>query len=195
MKEIEQPITLFKKWLNEELALTKVRIPTAVCLSTIGTDNYPNARFVSFKEIADDSFVITGPLNSKKGIEIIENENVALTFWWTETEKQIRIQGCAKTISDALADKYFSERKRESQIISIVSNQGQELKIINDLENEFKSINSSSEGKDLKRPKSWGGFFIYPKRIEFLSFKESRFHDRKLYTKLNDEWEFMQLQP
>ncbi|SHN13530.1 hypothetical protein SAMN05216269_11511 [Flavobacterium xinjiangense] len=38
------PLEIFNQWFDEELKLTKVRIPTACCLSTIGTDNYPRYR-------------------------------------------------------------------------------------------------------------------------------------------------------
>ena len=75
------PIEYFNKWFNEELQLTKVRIPTACCLSTIGTDDYPNARFVSLKGIINNSFIVTGPVTSRKGIEINRSSKVALTFW------------------------------------------------------------------------------------------------------------------
>ena len=51
------PIEYFNKWFNEEFKLTKVRIPTACCLSTIGTDDYPNARFVSLKGIFENNFL------------------------------------------------------------------------------------------------------------------------------------------
>jgi pyridoxamine 5'-phosphate oxidase len=61
---------IFQSWLQEELNLTQVRIPIACCFSTVGLDNYHNARFVSLKEVSDDSFVITEPLNSRKGLEI-----------------------------------------------------------------------------------------------------------------------------
>src|SRR5690606_31919825 len=108
------PIAYFNKWFQEELNLTKVRIPYACCLSTMGTDGYPNARFVSLKEVTESSFVVTGPIISRKGIEINTNNKVALTFWWTETERQVRIQGDATTISGKLADKYFAERSRDS---------------------------------------------------------------------------------
>ena len=50
-----KPIEIFTQWFDEELKLSKARIPTAVCLSTIGIDNYPNARFVSYKELIDNS--------------------------------------------------------------------------------------------------------------------------------------------
>ena len=36
------PIEIFKEWYKEELRLTEVRIPTTVCLSTHGTDEFPN---------------------------------------------------------------------------------------------------------------------------------------------------------
>ena len=42
-----------------------------------------------------------------------QNPKVALTFWWTATEVQVRIQGLANQIPATDADKYFRERDRE----------------------------------------------------------------------------------
>src|SRR5215212_7345014 len=134
------PIEYFNNCLNEERNLAKARIPTACCLTTIGTDGYPNARFVSLKEIIENNFIITGTLTSRKGIEININNKVALTFWWTETERQVRIQGNATIISEKLADKYFAERNRDSQIVSIVSEQGQDLINMETLNNKYQNI-------------------------------------------------------
>ena len=61
------PIEIFRKWFDKELNLTKVSIPAACCLSTIGIDNYPNARFVALKGIVNDNFIVTGTLTSRKG--------------------------------------------------------------------------------------------------------------------------------
>ncbi|WP_242928465.1 pyridoxine/pyridoxamine 5'-phosphate oxidase [Pontibacter vulgaris] len=189
------PIMIFQRWLQEELNLTQVRIPTACCLSTIGLDNYPNARFVSLKEVSDDSFVITGPLNSRKGLEINLCNKVALTFWWVETERQVRIQGEATQISKTLADKYFSERNKDSQIISIVSKQGHVITDVDGLIEEYNRIEQSSGNNKLRRPEYWGGYTIKPARIEFLEFKTTRFHNRDLYTIENQKWVLQTLQP
>src|SRR5699024_11464413 len=110
----KEPYQKFKEWFDKESALTKVRIKTACCLSTIGIDGYPNARFVSLKDITREGFIVTGTTSSKKGIEIETNNKVALTFWWTETEKQIRIQGDAQRISDKHAERYFKAQDRKS---------------------------------------------------------------------------------
>lgn len=188
-----KPIEIFTKWFDEELKLSKARIPTAVCLSTVGIDNYPNARFVSYKELIDNSFIITGPLNSRKGIEIENNDKVALTFWWTETERQIRIQGVATKISEQLADKYFNERNLNSQAVSSICEQGKEIDNLEQLEKKI--LEKVSERSKIIRPNNWSGFSIKPIRIEFMEFKKTRFHDRKLYEIENGEWTLKQIQP
>ena len=188
-----KPIEIFTEWFGEELKLSKTRIPTAVCLSTCGIDNYPNARFVSFKELIDNSFIITGPLNSRKGIEIENNNKVALTFWWTESERQVRIQGTATKISEQLANKYFKERNLNSQAVSFICEQGKEIYNLEQLEK--KVLEKVAGNNKINRPKNWSGFSVKPIRIEFMEFKKTRFHDRKLYEFENGKWNLKQIQP
>ena len=189
----KQSIELFLEWYKEELELSKVRIPSAVCLSTIGLDGFPNARFVSFKEVVDNSFVVTGPLRSRKGAEIENKPNVALTFWWTETERQVRIQGTTSKISDELADMYFNERSRNSQAVSAICQQGYEVGNLDEL--EMKIVEKVAESTPIQRPEYWSGFLIKPIRIEFMEFKKTRFHNRKLYEMENSEWRMKHIQP
>ncbi len=72
----------------------------------------------------DNKLIITGSLKSRKGIEINTNNKVELNFWWTETERQVRIHSNATVISGQLEDKYFTEHNRVCQIVSIVCEQG-----------------------------------------------------------------------
>ncbi|MBA2500349.1 MAG: pyridoxamine 5'-phosphate oxidase [Chitinophagaceae bacterium] len=189
------PIEQFSEWFKEELKTTKVRIPNACCLSTIGIDGFPNARFVSLKDIVNNNFIITGPITSKKGIEISTINKVALTFWWTETERQVRIQGSATKIEEELADKYFAERNRDSQIVSIVSKQGQEMVSIETLIKKYENVALRFANEPLTRPENWGGYMIDPTRIEFLEFKPTRFHTRRLFEMINGQWMMKQIQP
>lgn len=193
MKIKTHPLQLFSEWFHKEMTLTKVQIPSAVCLFTNGIDGFPNARFVSFKELRNDAFVITGPLNSRKGIEIESNAKVALTFWWTETERQIRIQGVATKISEQLADNYFNERDAYSQAVSLICEQGKEIDNLELLEKQV--AEKIVEKTKITRPENWGGYDITPIRIEFMEFKKNRFHDRKLYVKENNTWILRQIQP
>ncbi|AHM62353.1 pyridoxamine 5'-phosphate oxidase [Flammeovirgaceae bacterium 311] len=152
------PFLLFQDWYGKELLQSAVSIPSACCLSTIGLDGYPNARFVSLKEVKNDAFIVTGPVNSKKGIEIQQYPKVALTFWWANSERQVRCQGNVVEIADFEADKYFSERSRESQIVSCVSEQGKVMEDLEFLNEKYKEKEFQLQGKVIIRPANWGDF-------------------------------------
>ncbi|MDX8572113.1 pyridoxal 5'-phosphate synthase [Elizabethkingia sp. HX QKY] len=188
-------VSLFNNGLEREMQVHKQKLSYACCLSTEGLDGFPNARFVSLKEIRNEEFVITGTLTSRKGEEINYNNKVALTFWWPETQQQVRIQGEARLISGSVLDSYFSERNRESQIVSVVSDQGKELHDLNELILKFDAVANNTEISEIRRPDNWGGYAIVPFRIEFLVFSESRFHDRTLYERKDQIWQKKKIQP
>ena len=189
------PLQMFEKWFSEEEKLNNLKLPAACCLSTIGLDGYPNSRFVSLKEIANESFVITGPLNSRKGSEIENCSKAALSFWWTSTERQVRIQGDVSKLSESNANIYFEERNRDSKIVSSIFEQGKKIKSIAYLQKYFSEQKIELENKEIKRPVNWGGIYIKPIRIEFMEFKKSRLHERTLYQQINNNWEMILLQP
>jgi pyridoxamine 5'-phosphate oxidase len=189
------PFDLFKKWHSEEIAHTALKLPNACCLSTIGLDSYPNSRFVSLKEVSDDSFIITGSLGSRKGKEMEINSKVALSFWWATTERQVRIQGDASLISTAKAKYYFKNRSRDSKIVSSIFEAGEESESIAYLQQHFAQQKEELDDKEIEMPKNWGGIHINPVRIEFMDFKENRLHERELFKRINESWEKVILQP
>ena len=191
----DEIISLFNNGLEREMQVHKQKLPYACCLSTEGLDGFPNGRFVFLKEIKNEEFVITGTLTSRKGEEINYNNKVALTFWWPETQQQVRIQGEARLISGSVLDSYFNERNRESQIVSVVSDQGKELHDLNELILKFDTVANNTEISEIRRPDNWGGYAIVPFRIEFLVFSESRFHDRTLYERKDQIWQKKKIQP
>jgi pyridoxamine 5'-phosphate oxidase len=189
------PIQLFQRWYEQELRQSNVSIPSACCLSTVGLDGYPNARFVSLKEVSEEGFVITGPLNTRKGMEIQNAAKVALTFWWAVSERQVRVQGDAVKIADADADKYFSERPRNAQLISKVSDQGNAITNLELLKQKYQEAATLLQNKKIARPPDWSGYVVHPIRIEFMEFKASRFHERVLFTRTAAGWNKQLLQP
>jgi len=189
------PFQLFHDWYREEQKQSGTSAVSACCLSTTGLDNYPSARFVSVKGFADEAFIVTGPLTSRKGLEIMQSNKVAITFWWTATQRQVRIQGNATKITDRQADTYFTERDAEAQIVSLISEQGKPLQNMDLLKKKFGDAKLFFSGKRIPRPGNWGGYAIHPVRIEFMEFKKSRFHERSLYQLVNRQWAVTQIQP
>lgn len=192
---MNHPIELFNTWYQEELEKSTLQLPAACTLSTIGLDGYPNARSVSLKEVLNDAFVITGPLNSRKGAEMLQMPRAALTFWWTETMRQVRIQGDAILLPSKKADTYFQNRDHDFQLVTELSQQGVPINDIQSLEREFLKEREARKNQPIPRPEFWGGFSIKPIRIEFMQFENNRFHKRSLYEKVDSEWQISTLQP
>lgn len=194
-KKYMDPITQFKNWYQHQLDNTTRDIPSACCLSTIGLDDFPNARYVSLKGVVDSKFVVTGPLLSRKGQELSRNPVAALTFWWPETSRQIRMQGRVTPIDESLANTYFEGRSTASKIVSLVSRQGQETEQLDALKATYEHTLTSRKGHKIQRPENWGGFFIDPIRMEFMNFRNSRFHERTLAIKNEEGWVWSEIQP
>jgi len=189
------PIDLFNSWYKAELQTSTDVIPSACCLSTIGLDGYPNARFVSLKEVMNGCFVITGSIGSLKGKEIAQCSKVALTFWWTGTQKQVRIQGEASLLSTEISRKYFHQRPLDAQIISSVSKQGHPLESMESLQKKFFAFKRPERQEEIPPPDDWGGYSIKPVRMELMTFKENRMHERWLYHLKDEHWTEQLIEP
>lgn len=189
------PLILFSRLYKEHLKVSALELPGACCLSTIGLDGFPNARFVSLKEVKKEGLLITGSTSSIKGIEIESSNKVAVTFWWPDLEYQVRIQGLADRISGKLADKLFRERPLEARIVATISRQSEEISYPESLEKELEAARINHQKKGVRRPEDWGGYLIKPLRMEFLQFKSSRLHIRKFYQMHDNKWTFSFLQP
>ena len=179
-QEYPEPIDTFAHWIQEYVSITKNTYPSACVLSTQGLDGFPNARNVSLKSIEKPYLIITGSTLSRKGKEIDAHPKVALTFWWEETKRQVRIQGTASVISEEDALFFFNDRSYESQIVSTISTQGAPAKELELLRVRFRE--SVKRQQPINKPAHWSGWKIKPYRIEFLEFNDSRFHNRVLYT-------------
>lgn len=189
------PLKKFESWYTDERELSQLRLPAACCLSTIGVDGYPNARFVSLKEVTPAGFVITGTLASQKGIEMEQKPTAALTFWWTATERQVRIQGDVIEISKEQATQYFKERNTDSQLVSTVFDQGKTIKSFEVMQALFQQKKEKLDTSTIEKPKNWSGICIQPKRIEFMDFKTSRLHERIVFEGEIGNWKSYFLQP
>ncbi|MCF3108500.1 pyridoxal 5'-phosphate synthase [Niabella sp. CC-SYL272] len=188
------PLELFNSWYQEERKASGVMLPGACCLTTLGLDGFPNSRFVSLKEVKEGRFVITGPMDARKGQEMAAAPKVALAFWWPVTGKQVRIQGIATPITPSAADLYFAERDRAARIVSTICTQGKPVAAYDLMWAQFQqALMDKTAGN--KRPENWGGYAIAPVRIELMIFSETRLHDRNYFEWKEDRWTHQKLQP
>jgi len=120
------PINQFEQWFNEALA-AKLHEPNAMTLATATTNGKPSARVVLLKGFNQHGFMFYTNYLSRKGKEITKNPQGAITFFWAELQRQVRIEGTIEKLSKEDSERYFHTRPKGSQIGAVVSPQSQEI--------------------------------------------------------------------
>jgi len=189
----KEPIKLFQIWFEELCKSNSVLEPNAMTLSTVDNEKKPRNRVVLLKKFSKKGFVFYTNYNSKKGIDINNNPNVSISFFWPSFERQVIIEGICTKISNEESDKYFYSRPIDSQIGAIISDQSSEIPNRDYIENKFDSF--KSDNTEILRPLNWGGYIINPINIEFWQGRKNRLHDRILYYKNDNSWLFKRLSP
>src|SRR3954466_7081755 len=120
------PIKQFDIWFNEAVE-AQLHEPNVMTLATATRDGVPSARIVLLKGYDDNGFMFFTNYLSRKGKEITKNPLGAITFFWGELERQVRIEGTIEKLSKEESDKYFQSRPKNSQLGALVSPQSQEI--------------------------------------------------------------------
>lgn len=189
------PFGQFQKWFDQALAAQLLE-PNGMTLATIAPDGKPRARIVLLKNFDERGFVFYTNYESHKGQELTQTPWAALVFWWTELERQVRIEGRVEKVSDAESDAYFHSRPVGSQLGAWASEQSQVVSSREVLDRRLQELKEKYQDRDIPRPPHWGGYRVIPTAIEFWQGRPNRLHDRLQYQRLEDgTWGIERLSP
>ena len=189
------PIDQFEKWWTQAIA-GQIDEANAMTLATASADGIPSARIVLLKAFDKNGFVFFTNYESFKGMELAENPKACLVFFWKELERQVRITGLVKKVSEKDSDDYFFSRPQGSQVGAWTSPQSRVIESREWLDNEYLKRANDFQHKKLVRPPHWGGYVVAPVIIEFWQGRPSRLHDRIQYTLQEDgNWRIERLAP
>lgn len=190
----KSPFLQFEKWF-EDAKNAQVMEPNTMILATSSKESIPNIRAVLLKIFDTRGFVFFTNYQSDKAKEIEQNPQVAAEFLWLDLERQVRVIGQCEKISYAESLGYFLKRSRGSQLGAWVSQQSRVISSRKLLSMQVEKMKEKFANKEIPLPDFWGGYRIVPQKIEFWQGRESRLHDRILYTKRAQEWEITRLAP
>jgi pyridoxamine 5'-phosphate oxidase len=189
------PFIQFETWFQEAVT-AKTLEPNAMVLATVA-EGKPSARVVLLKGLNTEGFVFFTNYTSRKGVELAENPHAALCFNWLDLQRQVRIEGVIKKISETDSDAYFYSRPFSSRIGAWASPQSQIIPDRSILEqNTVQLTQKYADTEGVPRPAHWGGYVLLPTSIEFWQGRSSRLHDRIRYKKQeNGDWKIERLAP
>jgi pyridoxamine-phosphate oxidase len=188
------PMGQFALWFGEA-ENAGISLPNAMTLATATPDGTPTARVVLLKGVEKGGFVFYTNYDSPKGQQLAQNPKAALTFYWNDLARQVRIEGNVSKVSAEETEAYFHSRPHGSQLAATVSAQSTILANRAELEVKHKVLEAKYEGGVVPVPAFWGGYRVVPHVIEFWQSGMYRLHDRFRYTLQNGEWVIDRLSP
>jgi pyridoxamine 5'-phosphate oxidase len=187
------PIRQFQNWFDRAVTEHSSGEVNAMILATADKKGRPSSRTVLLKGVDERGFIFYTNYESRKGRELAENPNAALTFYWPNSEQQVCVAGKVSKIPVQESENYFKSRPRGSQLAAWASNQSDTVPDRATLDKKWDEMDAKFP-KDIPLPPNWGGYVLKPERIEFWQGRVNRLHDRFCYTRQPDNsWKLERL--
>ncbi len=188
-------LSQLKGWI-QDAEQSEPNDPTAVCLSTLGHDGFPDSRMVLARIIDERGFAFFTNHQSKKGEDLLAYPKASMCFHWKTLRRQIRLQGLIEICSEQESDDYYNGRARDSRIGAWASEQSRPMGDRSELLGRVALFEDKFNGIDNPpRPPHWAGFRLIPHKIEFWQDGEFRLHDRMVHTWNGTSWDVIKLYP
>lgn len=188
------PVNQFKRWFDDAAA-SGMKLPEAMTLATATSDGKPSARVVLLKAVDKEGFVFYTNYRSAKARDLEANPNAALVFYWSQFDRQVRVEGTVERVSTEESHSYFKTRPRESQIGAWASPQSDVIERREVLDARVAELEQLYCDREIECPEHWGGYRLKPRRIEFWKGRLGRLHDRVVYEKAGENWKISRLAP
>jgi pyridoxamine 5'-phosphate oxidase len=189
-----EPVSLFVSWLGEAID-AKVIEPHVMTLSTVDAQGRPDSRALILKDVTDGNWQFATSATSAKGADLAADPQAALSFYWREQGRQVRVRGRVSIADRATRDADFLARSDAARIASLVGRQSAVLGDPAELAREMEAARQRlADDPQLVAP-DHTVYVLTPNEVEFWQGDHRRQHIRLRYRRSGPGWVTERLWP
>lgn len=174
------PHELFVAWMDEAIEAGLLAAHAAT-LSTADAAGHVHARTLLVKDVTADGWWFASQSTSPKGRDLAANPHAALTFFWPELGRQVKVTGSAAPAGAEASRADFLARPDASRAAGLVNHQSEPLASLREYDQAFaEALRTVSADPELAAP-DWTAYVVTPTEVEFWQAPDDGPHTRLLY--------------
>ncbi|MEU9701611.1 pyridoxal 5'-phosphate synthase [Streptomyces sp. NPDC047981] len=183
-----EPSELFLAWLTDAVE-AGVPDPHAMTLSTVDEAGDPDARVLILKDVGPEGFRFAGHAASPKGIQLTGTPRAALTFYWAEFGRQVRVRGAVRPAPADRSAADFLARSPTARAEALLGRQSRYLVDPDVGERALRDSLARIEAEPGLVEPAWTLYTVQPDVVEFWQAAATRVHIRLRYEKEGAGWQ------
>lgn len=179
----DDPVALFLAWLGDAVAADVVE-PHVATLSTVDETGAPDARTLLLKDVTDRGWWFSTDLRSPKAHQLDARPDAALTFYWREQGRQVRVRGTVERGDADVSARDFRDRSDTARAVAVASPQSAVLADVAAYDAAVRAAMSELEGDRTFVSATWQALCLVPATVEFWHADPGRRHLRVRYRRI-----------
>ncbi|HEX5295665.1 MAG TPA: pyridoxal 5'-phosphate synthase [Streptosporangiaceae bacterium] len=184
----QDPVTLFLHWLEAAIQ-AGVPAPQAMTLATADERGQPSSRVLICKDVdSEGRWHFASSAASGKGRDLAGNPAAALSFWWPQQGRQIRVRGAAVPAGARASAADFLARPPASRAEGLVGHQSEPLGDQAELDRAFRAAHARVLADPELVAPAWTLYTLTAEQVEFWQGDPERRHVRLRYQRAGSAW-------
>lgn len=183
----DDPVHLFIEWLLYAID-SGVLEPHAMTVSTVDVESRPSTRVLILKDVDAVGWHFAVSTVSRKGRELATNPAAALTFYWPQLARQVRVNGTVRTDPAGVTAADFLARPEGSRLMALTRRQSAPYRHRAELDEALDKARSELAAAPSAVPDEWVSYALEAHDVEFWQADRERKHQRLHYQRGEGGW-------
>ena len=175
----DAPLILLVDWLEYAIE-SGVAQPHAASLATVSVDGVPSNRTLLLKDVDDSAVWLASLSSGPKGADLATNPVAALTLYWREQGRQVRIVGPVEAGPRERSEADFLQRHPNARAVAIAGDQSERMSPA-DAAPRLEAARARIADEPDYVPDEWVAYRLQPTSVEFWQAERERDQVRLRY--------------